>query len=386
MPTARRCGRRGAAGDGQLRGGAATRRAAGGRHGRHDAGRDARRPLRTTTRPPTTVATAAAAVATTVAPCPDPQSPSTPTTRTRDEGGQDRRAGVRRPGDGGSARGDHRSVERTHDAGRRRARRGSAGDPAADARMVRLPHRRHRQGGRRVDRCPPLGSPRPGPLPRRPGGLWPPHVLQAGPVGGPARGEGTSLLRRPSYDGPGRLDRLEVRQGADSPPSRPRWMPRCSTCWRGSAGRLSGDQGKRRIRQSEESAMVGSLARIMLDDSRRRSGPYRIQVRQKGTADHRRPGPARDPRRGGPQRPPAPVRPGADPDPRRRPAGRPHPGGRPDRPDLPATERRRHADPGQGGEGARDPAAVDDPSTADGLARRDRAGRSGCWAGRASST
>jgi hypothetical protein len=47
---------------------------------------------------------------------------------------------------------------------------------------------------------------------------------------------------------------------------------------------LSGDAGKRRIRQSEESALVGSLARIMLDDSRRRSGPYRIQVRQKGVA------------------------------------------------------------------------------------------------------
>ena len=47
---------------------------------------------------------------------------------------------------------------------------------------------------------------------------------------------------------------------------------------------LSGDSGKRRIRQSEESALVGSLARAMLDDSRRRSGPYRIQVRQRGTA------------------------------------------------------------------------------------------------------
>jgi hypothetical protein len=47
---------------------------------------------------------------------------------------------------------------------------------------------------------------------------------------------------------------------------------------------LSGDAGKRRIRQSEESALVGSLARTMLDDSRRRSGPYRIQVRQKGIA------------------------------------------------------------------------------------------------------
>ncbi|HET9422607.1 MAG TPA: hypothetical protein VFO49_15810 [Nocardioides sp.] len=47
---------------------------------------------------------------------------------------------------------------------------------------------------------------------------------------------------------------------------------------------LSGDAGKRRIRQSEESAVVGSLARTMLDDSRRRSGPYKIQVRQKGVA------------------------------------------------------------------------------------------------------
>jgi hypothetical protein len=47
---------------------------------------------------------------------------------------------------------------------------------------------------------------------------------------------------------------------------------------------LSGDLGKRRIRQSEDSAAVGSLARILLDDSRRRSGPYRVQVRQKGTA------------------------------------------------------------------------------------------------------
>jgi len=47
---------------------------------------------------------------------------------------------------------------------------------------------------------------------------------------------------------------------------------------------LSGDLGKRRIRQSEDSATVGGLARLMLDDSRRRSGPYRIQVRQRGTA------------------------------------------------------------------------------------------------------
>ncbi len=47
---------------------------------------------------------------------------------------------------------------------------------------------------------------------------------------------------------------------------------------------LSGDAGKRRIRQSEESALVGSLARTMLDDSRRRSGPYQIQVRQKDVA------------------------------------------------------------------------------------------------------
>ena len=47
---------------------------------------------------------------------------------------------------------------------------------------------------------------------------------------------------------------------------------------------LSGDLGRRRIQQSEESALVRSLARTMIDDSQRRTGPYRIQVRQKGTA------------------------------------------------------------------------------------------------------
>jgi len=48
--------------------------------------------------------------------------------------------------------------------------------------------------------------------------------------------------------------------------------------------KLSGDLGTRRIQQSEESALVRSLARIMIHDSQRRSGPYRIQVRQIGTA------------------------------------------------------------------------------------------------------
>ena len=42
-------------------------------------------------------------------------SRSTPTTRRPDEGGQDRRAGVGRPGDGGGARRDHRAVERKRD-------------------------------------------------------------------------------------------------------------------------------------------------------------------------------------------------------------------------------------------------------------------------------
>ncbi|MET0525224.1 MAG: hypothetical protein ABWZ91_10495 [Nocardioides sp.] len=52
----------------------------------------------------------------------------------------------------------------------------------------------------------------------------------------------------------------------------------------GGRWKLSGEAGKRRIRQGEESALVGSLARTMLDDSRRRSGPYKIQVRQKDVA------------------------------------------------------------------------------------------------------
>ena len=47
---------------------------------------------------------------------------------------------------------------------------------------------------------------------------------------------------------------------------------------------LTGDLGRRRIQQSEESALVRSLARTMIDVSQRRSGPYRIQVRQLGTA------------------------------------------------------------------------------------------------------
>jgi hypothetical protein len=47
---------------------------------------------------------------------------------------------------------------------------------------------------------------------------------------------------------------------------------------------LSGDLGRRRIQQSDEPALVRSLARIMIGDSKRRSGPYRIQVRQMGTA------------------------------------------------------------------------------------------------------
>jgi hypothetical protein len=52
----------------------------------------------------------------------------------------------------------------------------------------------------------------------------------------------------------------------------------------GGRWKLSGDAGKRRIRQSEESALVRSLARIMIDDSARRSGPYKIEVRQKNEA------------------------------------------------------------------------------------------------------
>jgi hypothetical protein len=48
--------------------------------------------------------------------------------------------------------------------------------------------------------------------------------------------------------------------------------------------RLNGDHGTRRIRQSGEPAQVRSFARTMLDNSRRLSGPYAIQVQQTNVA------------------------------------------------------------------------------------------------------
>lgn len=47
---------------------------------------------------------------------------------------------------------------------------------------------------------------------------------------------------------------------------------------------IGGDLGARRIRQSGEPAQVRSFARIMLDDSKRRAGPYTVRVRQKDVA------------------------------------------------------------------------------------------------------
>jgi hypothetical protein len=48
--------------------------------------------------------------------------------------------------------------------------------------------------------------------------------------------------------------------------------------------RIGGDRGSRRIRQADESRLIRKFARIMIDDSRRRSGPYSIAVRQKDVA------------------------------------------------------------------------------------------------------
>jgi hypothetical protein len=47
---------------------------------------------------------------------------------------------------------------------------------------------------------------------------------------------------------------------------------------------LGGDLGSRRIRQTDSPAQVRRFARIMIDDSSRRSGPYTVRVRQQNAA------------------------------------------------------------------------------------------------------
>jgi hypothetical protein len=47
---------------------------------------------------------------------------------------------------------------------------------------------------------------------------------------------------------------------------------------------IVGDLGARRIRQTDEPALVRRFARIMIDDSQRRAGPYTVTVRQKDAA------------------------------------------------------------------------------------------------------
>ena len=52
---------------------------------------------------------------------------------------------------------------------------------------------------------------------------------------------------------------------------------------------LNGDRGARRIRQSGHAAEVLDFARIMLDDSIQRSGPYAVEVRQQAEVVHGQP-------------------------------------------------------------------------------------------------